>query len=274
MIASIAIILGAGAGAQTPQFEVASVRLSSDQRGLNLSMHGGPGTEDPGLYTCENCEIWGLIDRAFDLKAYELSGPAWMRTTRLIISAKIPAGATEDQFRLMLQDLLIERFKLTFHREKKEMPAYDLVVAKNGPKIKKSPEAPPLGDPSAYKPPPGPSKKDKDGFPIIPPEDPRPMMSAMEGPRWVQRFGHRSMEQLAAYVATLVERPVVDATGLKGKYDFTLKWMNERLLPPNDDSGPKIFEALQTQLGLKLESTKRMVDILVVDHIEKTPTEN
>lgn len=273
-MASIAIMVGASAGAQTPQFEVASVKLSPDQRGLNVSMHGGPGTEDPGLYTCENCEIWGLIERAFELKAYQLSGPAWMRTTRLIISAKIPTGATEEQFRLMLQDLLIERFKLTFHREKKEMPTYDLVVAKNGPKVKESSEAPPLGDPNAYKPPPGPSKKDKDGFPIIPPEDPRPMMSAMEGPRWVQRFGHRSMEQLAGYVATLVDRPVEDSTGLKGKYDFTLKWMNDRLRGPDDETGPNIFQALQAQLGLQLEPKKAMIDILVVDHIEKTPTEN
>jgi uncharacterized protein (TIGR03435 family) len=273
-IASIAIILSASAGAQTPQFEVASVKLSPDQRGLNVSMHGGPGTEDPGLYTCENCEIWGLIDRAFDLKAYQLSGPVWMRTTRLIISAKIPAAATKEEFRLMLQDLLIERFKLTFHREKKEMPTYDLVVAKNGPRLKESPEATPSSDPSTYKPPSGPLKKDKDGFPIIPPEDPRPMMSAMEGPRWVQRFGHRSMEQLAGYVATLVDRPVEDATGLKGQYDFTLKWINDRLLPPDDNTGPNIFAALQAQLGLKLESKKGMVDVLVIDHIEKTPTEN
>jgi uncharacterized protein (TIGR03435 family) len=274
MIAGIAIFVGASAGAQTAQFEVASVRLSPDQSGLNFSMHGGPGTEDPGLYTCENCDIWSLIRRAFELKAHQLSGPAWMQTTRLIISAKIPAGATKEQFRLMLQDLLVERFKLTFHREEKQMPTYDLVVAKNGPKLKESPEAPPPGDPSAYKRPPGPSKMDKDGFPIIPPEDPRPMMFAMEGPRSVQRFGQRSMEQLAGYVATLVDRPVEDATGLKGKYDFTLKWMNDRLLRPGDDSGPNIFEALQAQLGLKLESTKNIVDIFVVDHIEKAPTEN
>jgi uncharacterized protein (TIGR03435 family) len=274
MIASIAIILSAGVGAQTPQFEVASVKLSPDQSGLSLSMHGGPGTEDPALYTCENCEIWGLIARAFDLKAHQLSGPPWMRTTRLIISAKIPQGATKEQFLLMLQDLLVERFKLTFHREKKEMPTYDLVVAKNGPRLKESSEAPPSADPGAYKPPPGPMKHDKDGFPIIPPEDPRPMMSAMEGPRWVQRFGHRSMEQLAGYVATLVDRPVEDATGLKGKYDFSLKWINDRLLPPNDNTGPNIFEALQAQLGLKLEPKKAMIDIFVVDHIEKTPTEN
>jgi uncharacterized protein (TIGR03435 family) len=97
----------------------------------------------------------------------------------------------------------------------------------------------------------------------------------MEGPRWVQRFTDATMEDLGRYVASMVGQPVDDATGLKGKYDFILKWLNERGRRPSDDeSGPNIFEALQAQLGLKLESKKTMVDVLVIDHIEKTPTEN
>ena len=82
------------------------------------------------------------------------------------------------------------------------------------------------------------------------------------------------MGNFARYLANMVGQPVNDATGLKGKYDFILKWIEDRGRPSADDSGPNIFEALQAQLGLKLESKKAMVDVLVVDHIEKTPTEN
>jgi uncharacterized protein (TIGR03435 family) len=266
VIASIAIMLAANALAQTPQFEVASVKLSPDQRGLNVSYHGGPGTDDPGLFSCENCEIWGLIDQAFELKAYELTGPPWMRTTRLIISAKIPPGTTKEQFRLMLQNLLIDRFKLTFHREKKEMPTYDLVVAKNGPKLKES-TTPSEPLPASQ------SKIDADGFPIVPP-GPGSGRMAMAGRKTAQRFVDAPMSQLAAQLAGAARRPVHDATGLTGKYDFTLKWVMDWGGPPTADDSPTIFEALQEQLGLKLEPRKSMVDTLVVDHIEKIPTEN
>jgi uncharacterized protein (TIGR03435 family) len=196
-----------------------------------------------------------------------------MRSTRFNISGKIPEGTTKEQFRLMQQNLLTERFKMKFHHEMKELQVYDLVVAKNGPKINASEPAPPPKDPDAP-PPPGPYKRDKDGFPIIPPDDHRRMLFDMNGPRAVQRFPDHSMEQFAAFLANSVARPVNDATGLKGKHDFTLKWVMDWGRSSAEESGPNIFEALQQQLGLKLESKKGTVDILVVDHIEKTPTEN
>jgi uncharacterized protein (TIGR03435 family) len=269
ILATLAI--AAALKAQT--FEVASIKPSPPDA-INRGMSGGPGTKDPGLFTCVNVDLASLVINAYDIRWVQFSGPAWMRSARFNITAKIPEGATKAQFRLMQQNLLVERFKLTLHHEQKEVATYSLVVARNGFKLKESTADPPPVDPSEYKPPSGPPKKDKDGFPVIPPDDPRPMMSAIDGPRWVQRFTRRTMEQLARYVETLVDRPVEDATGLKGKYDFTLKWINNRGRPPSDDTGPNIFEALEAQLGLKLESKKAAIDILVVDHIEKTPTEN
>jgi uncharacterized protein (TIGR03435 family) len=271
-IASIALIVACGAWAQTPQFEVASIKPSAADRLNGSSVAGGPGTKDPGLFTCDNARLFELVTIAYDLPWYRVSGPPWMNTARFNISARVPEGTTKEQFKWMQQNLLLDRFKMTFHHEPKQLPAYDLVVAKNGPKLKEA-EPPPPEDSDAPKPPRPASKLDKDGFPILPPG--RAWITDMEGPRWVQRFTGATMEDLARYVASMVGQPVDDATGLKGKYDFILKWLNERgRRPSDDDSGPTIFEALQAQLGLKLESKKTTVDVLVIDHIEKTPTEN
>ena len=269
--ASTALLI-LSAVAQTPQFEVASIKPSTPDPMKGSRVAGGPGTKDPGLFTCDNARLFELVTIAYDLPWYRLSGPAWMNTARFDISARIPEGTTKEQFKLMQQNLLLERFKMTFHHEQKQLPAYDLVVAKNGPKLKEA-EPPPPEDSDAPKPPRPARKLDKDGFPILPPG--RAWITDMEGPRWVQRFTGASMEDLGRYVASMVGQPVDDATGLKGKYDFILKWLNERGRRPSDDeSGPNIFEALQAQLGLKLESKKTTVDVLVIDHIEKTPTEN
>jgi uncharacterized protein (TIGR03435 family) len=233
-----ALILWSAAGwAQSaPQFEVASIKIAPapDGRGYSVSSRGGPGTQDPTLFTCHNWTLSGLINRAFDLGVNELSGPDWMGSARFDMSAKIPEGATKEQFRLMLQGFLAERFKLAYHREKKEVPAFNLVVAKNGPKFKESVPAPPPDDSDRPAGKPSPIKQDEAGYPILPPG--RDSTMAMMRGFASQRFGDETMEHLAG--------------------------------------GPNLFRAIQEQLGLKLESTKTMVDVLVVDHIEKTPTEN
>ncbi len=272
-IVSIVLFAASVASAQTPQFEVASVKPSAPDRHNGRGIQGGPGSKDPGLFTCDNVQLFGLLTIAYDLPWYRISGPPWLHTARFDISAKIPEGTTKEQFTLMQQNLLIERFKITFHHEQKELPAYDLVIAKNGPKLKEA-EPPPPEDPDSPKLPTArpPRKLDKDGFPILPPG--RQWITDMDGPRWVQRFTDASMEQFARYAANIVGQPVSDATGLKGKYDFILKWISDRGRPSPDDTGPNIFEALQAQLGLKLESKKTTVDVMVIDHIEKTPTEN
>src|SRR4029453_9547494 len=105
----------------------------------------------------------------FDIKYYQLSGPDWLRGARFDILAKVPEGTTREQFRLMLQNLLIERFKLTFHRDKKEMPIYEPALAKDGPKFQEAVEDPAPKD-STVVPPPmagSPAQLGKDGFPIL-----------------------------------------------------------------------------------------------------------
>jgi uncharacterized protein (TIGR03435 family) len=263
--------------AQTPdaklQFEVASIKPSvADSGRMRISVHGGPGTKDPGLYTCENYPLPGLIRDAFGLKEYQLSGPDWMQSTHFMVSAKVPEGTSREQFNLMMQNLLIERFKLAFHREKKEMQAYELVVAKGGPKMKESES--PL-DPDERPARMTERKTDAEGFPVLPPGR-APMMMMLAGGHATARHTAETMEEFAVSLSMLVHKPVTDTTGLSGKYDFILNWIEEGMGGPSatDEAGPTLFRALPEQLGLRLESKKGMVEILVVDHVEKTPTAN
>ena len=222
-----------------------------------------------------------LTMRGYDLKDYQFSGPGWADSTRFNISAKIAPGTSKEQFQEMQQNMLADRFKLTFHREKKEMAQYELVVVRGGPKFKESAKAaPPVNDAPAAPPRPGPPplprgppKTDAGGFPVLPPGR-GPLMMVLANGHATMRSAEASMAEFAGRLADQLRRPVGDQTGLKGKYDFTLNWVIEGPGYSNDEPGPTIFQALQDQLGLKLESKKGMVDILVVDHLEKTATEN
>ena len=268
--ATFLLILATAAG---QQFEVASIKPSAPPDGgrMRVGSRGGPGSKDPGLYSCENYPLPALIRDAFGLKEYQLSGPDWMQSARFMVSAKIPEGTTKEQFLLMKQNLLLERFKLAYHREKKEMQAYELVVAKGGPKMKES--AGPL-DPDERPARMTERKTDAEGFPVLPPGR-VPMMMMIAGGHASARHVAETMEEFAVSVSMLVHKPVTDATGLTGKYDFTLNWIAEGAGPSTgDDTGPTLFRALPEQLGLRLEARKGMVEVLVVDHVEKSPTEN
>jgi uncharacterized protein (TIGR03435 family) len=267
------ILIVAGATAQTPapslQFEVASIKLAPPpgEGSMRVGSSGGPGTDDPDLFVCENCEISRLLFAGFELKNYQLSAPDSAKSTRFNISARVPPGTTKEQFHVMMQNLLVERFKLAYHREKKEMQGYDLVVAKNGPKLKVPSEN---DDPPVAQRPAG--SVDGDGFPILPPHFSG--MRVMGGGRatWAQKM---SLEQFSQFLSAQLGRPVIDRTGLTGQYEIALRWVMDTMRrTENDSPALSIFSALQEQLGLKLEARKDMVDILVVDHIEKTPTEN
>jgi uncharacterized protein (TIGR03435 family) len=230
------------AAAHGQTFEVASVKPTPppDGSGVITRWTGGPGTDDPALFTCENCGLASLIMSAYGLDSYQYSGPVWTNSMQFTVTAKIPEGATKDEFRRMQQNLLVERFRLKFHYEKKEMARYELAIAKNGPKLKESPET------SA------------------------PTMSmAAENGGYTIHARQGSMEYFVSLLSAQLRRPITDATELKGKYDMTLHW-----IPDASSDGPTIFEALQQQLGLKLEQRKTTVDVLVVDHVEKVPTEN
>ena len=257
-----------------PAFEVATIKPAVPFQGrgvFNFGASGGPGTKDPGRYTCDHCSLADLICQAYGLKRYQLSGPDWLASESFDVAAKVPDGATRDQMKLMMRSLLLERFQMASHSEQRDSPIYELVVAKNGPRLTPHVEQPPAG----AEPDPAPSARlardtlDKDGYPVLPPGRSGAMI--LNGRNTTQRV-NESIQQLASIVSNAVGRPVTDATGLKGTYDFTLHYTVAGL--PESESVVTIFAALQQQLGLKLESKKGITEVLVVDHIAKVPTGN
>lgn len=269
-------------------FEVASIKPAPPREpnmGMRVGCDGGPGTKDPSRWTCQNMTVSNLISMAYALKRYQMSDQEAFQADRFNITAKLPEGTTREQFRQMQQNLLKERFKLALHFEKKETSGYELVVAKNGLKMKES--EPPKDNPEdGGRPiPGGPPARDKDGFPVLPAG--RSGMAIMNGrARWIAP--NFSMEQIASMLANQLNRPVVDATGVQGKYDVSLTWVTEGMLrapaiagpeggapvAAEPDSGPTLMSAIQDQLGLKLQPKKATIDAVVIDHVEKTPTEN
>lgn len=245
-----------------PTFDVASVKAIIPLRGerLRVGCHGGPGDSDPSRLTC-NTDLAGLVTAAYGLRFYQFTPPSWMRTTLFNVVASIPEGTTREQFRLMMQNLLSERFKMAVHFEKRALPAYVLTVAKSGPKFREATSEAPAADG------------------VVPGD-----MQWANG-----RVNHKAketMEQFAAYLSARTRRPVVDQTGLSKTYGIALEYgLDESATPmmtgaaevanaPDPDANPALLTALQAQLGLKLQSTTTIVDVLVVDRAESVPTEN
>ncbi|SPE33203.1 conserved exported hypothetical protein [Candidatus Sulfopaludibacter sp. SbA6] len=263
---SILLLAGlAVAHAQSPAFDVASIKLSPPDAGSTGS-RGGPGTKTPGVWTCQNMSLYNIVWIAFNLRSQQLIAPDWMNEPRFDITAKIPEGATREQFYLMFQNMLAERFSLKVHHDRKEVQGYELTVAKNGPKFKESSPEPPK---NASPPVPQPPSLGPDGFPVaIPGISGVSITRNRARGQWLRA----KMERLVRDLDFHVGKPVVDATGLKGTYDLSLYWVPDSMRP--DAGEPTIFGALQNQLGLKLESKKVMIPVVVVDHAEKVPTEN
>jgi uncharacterized protein (TIGR03435 family) len=277
MRTSILLVLATTAFcAQPTNFEVASLKrvepdemqrlaaaeLRGQDTGVRVGWWGGPGSNDPERFTAEYVSLARLISRAYDLKPYQFGPPDWMGIERYNLNAKLAPGVREEQFRLMLRNLLAERLDLKVHWETKEMPVYELVVGKGEPKFEEA-----AGKPR-------PAVRLPEGYPTLPLGE-EPALSVERG-RAVRRARGESIEETAAFCSDYLRRPVIDATGLKGRYDFTLYWVqNPSLLPSDAETGPSLPEAIQVQLGLKLEPDKRgPVRILVIDHSEKVPREN
>jgi uncharacterized protein (TIGR03435 family) len=231
-------------GAQTLAFEVASIKP-------NQSGGGGSSIRpSAGRITMENDSLRKITLWAYgipDDREYALIGPDWLATERFDIQATFPADTPPEQVRLMTQALLAERFKLALHRESRQMPIYVLVVGKGGPKIH-------------------------------PVEDGQGRTSGGRGRLEAAKI---TIQKLADLLARLTGQQVVNETGLKGVFDFTLEWSPDETQKMSPDevaaagsTGPSIYSALQEQLGLKLEGRKGPVDVLVVDHMEKVPTGN
>jgi uncharacterized protein (TIGR03435 family) len=250
VVASQAMLATAGhaQAATAPAFEVATIKPSNtDLPGMGISIQGHQ-------FSTHKTTLNFLIKFAYRLNARQVvGGPAWLDTEEYDIVAK-PEGEsslTMSQLRPMVQRLLEDRFKLTFHREQRKLPVYALVVGKNGARLKKS-EADPAGLPGVQ----------VQGASAL-------TISAT----------NNTMLGLAAVLQmSFVDRPMVDHTGLAGKYDFTLRFTPDLATPSgsltNDPNAPPdLFTAIQEQLGLKLEAVQAPAEVLVVDHIER-PSEN
>jgi len=249
---------------QRLEFEVVSVKLSNpDPRGYTVGCKGGPGSDDPTTFRCTNMSFTNLLARAFGVRYDQIQGPDWLRSQMFEISARVPPNTHEDQFRAMLQNMLTDRFKLQAHRETKDATIFALLVAKGGPKFKEHVDSnnPPNDAPQQL-------TLDQEGYPEV-----GYAGMACTGGRCAWGGHNAPLSDLLRQVTAQVGRTVLDETGLRGKYDFKLHWMSAAMAQ-HEDNGITIMQALQDQLGLKLESRKGREDFLVVDHIEKLPTEN
>jgi uncharacterized protein (TIGR03435 family) len=236
-------------------------------------MTGGPGTDSPGQFSALGVSLKTLLfRRAYNLKEYQFSALPWMQGATVDVVAKVPAGTSPDQFRVMLQNLLIERFQIVLHHEQREMVSYDLVVAKGGIKMKPS-----RFDASTPPQPPGSSKlmgHDAEGFPVIPDTlGPLTTAEVVHG-QIVMVTNRRSMQELVDTLTSSLNIPIVDKTALPGWFAYTLHFAPEGATGPELDAAPSLINALPSQLGLKLEPHKRQVDVLVIDKGLKTPIEN
>ena len=260
--------------AQTPQFEVASIKPASpDARGMFITP--GPG----GGVRISNMTLKEMIVLAYRVQPFQISGgPPWLDSLRYDVVAKPETKPKQDEIPLMLQALLAERFQLTIHRETKELPMFALVLARKdgklGPKLVPHEGECPAPDPNKPPAPPEPGKPPKLGC-----------GGMMMGPRGLTAVG-MPVASLVPMLSRILGTTVVDKTGLTEKFDISAEWAPDEnqaaaLLPPGapppspaaDNGGPSVFTALQEQLGLKLESQKGPVEILVIDRVEK-PSEN
>jgi uncharacterized protein (TIGR03435 family) len=263
-----------------PEFDAASIKPSvARQPGqrIRVGCTGGPGTKDPGLFTCTNTRLSNLVTRAYSTDFYRVAGLEGL-TDMFDITARIPEGTTKAQFALMLRNMLADRFHLTVHHEAREIVKYDLVVAKNGPKCKKAAELPPAGqEPAPAAPAANRRTIDPAGYPVVTPGRPGMSMTTNRARLYYPRM---TMVRLADEVSAQMDSPVTDATGLEGEYEIGLYWTMETLsarktdAPDPGDTEPSLPQALQEQLGLRLEQKKGPVDFLVVDHVDKTPAGN
>jgi uncharacterized protein (TIGR03435 family) len=281
LVIGIPVFSQAPPGAK-PSFEVASIKPNTSGEN-RVAILGSPG----GRITMTGVTLRLIITFAYRVRDFQISGgPNWISSDRWNIEARAEEGSippptgppdpnVPDPMAVRTQSLLEDRFQLKFHRETKEMPVYELTVAKSGAKVKLS------EDQTPFRP------FERGAAPPPPPQRGGPM------PRGNMRMGRGGLEAngvpFANFVSALSQqlgRTVIDKTGLKGFYDIKLEWTPELGQggpfgpppggpepPPPDPSGPTIFTAVQEQLGLRLESTKGPVEVLVIDSAQR-PTEN
>jgi len=263
------------------QFEVASIKVHPPR----LTQIGI--TNRGGRFVATGFSLKMLVGRGYAVPEMRImGGPNWAESERYDIEAKAPDGAPAGQLQRMLQAMLEDRFKLKVHKETRELPVYELAVAKNGPKMKLSedqtpppPVVSPPGDPGA-----GPRGAPATFFG----GGPRARGTAGRGSINGRMMFEGSAVPVSVLVNTLqqlLDRPVFDKTGLSGFFDIKLEWIpgaeappspfspNPDAPPPPPVDGPSIFTAIQEQLGLRLEGSRAPVEVVVIDSAQK-PAEN
>ena len=232
--------ISVAAQAQQPSFAVATIRPSS---GSIQFEHDGKTETSPGTLRMRDVTVHTCIKWAYGVQDSQISGPAWLDSDHFDITAKADAPATDEQMKQMLQTLLADRFKLNFHHQNKELKAFVLTVAKSG--LKLTPAASPEGMPFR--------QNSANGT----------VAKSMS----IREFGD--------FISGPLQMPVVDETGLTGKYDFAIDFTPYLPAPSKNMDGTKpdttsiLMAALQDELGLKLEARKTQVDVVVIDHVEK-----
>jgi uncharacterized protein (TIGR03435 family) len=245
---SLLLMAFCGLAAGQLKFETASVKKSAECP-FDASL-------DPAMISLKGFPLKPILQEAFKVKAAQLEGaPSWTESPSdcFDIIAKLPAGATLEQWPTMMQTLLVERFKLTFHKESRQKPGYALVVDKGGSKLKED-------DPAAN------------------------FMPAGRGSVTVGRSGVGKFKSattvagLANYLTNRLGTTVEDRTGLTAKYDIDLSWTSDQVaVAPADgagDPGTDLATALRETLGLRLEKQTVTVEFVVIDHMERVPTGN
>ena len=223
-----------------PAFEVTSIKPAPQQPMGQISIRK---SADEGRLNYSNVSIADLVAQAYHVQHRQVSGPDWRDSQRFDIVAKFPAGVGKSSIPEMLRSLLNERFALKMHEESKEMAIYAIMPAKTGPKMKKAEQ---VG-----------------------------RFSTSSGKALVHITATTTLALLADSLSGMLDRPVVDQSGLDGSWVVDLQWTPDSSGgPPDNASAPSIFTALQEQLGLRLVPTKGPVRFLVIDHAEKTPSEN
>jgi uncharacterized protein (TIGR03435 family) len=280
------LILLFGAVALAQEFDVASIKTSAPPgQGSRLlgPPQGGPGTTDPTHITWSNASLTMVLTTAYNVKNYQVNTPDWMNFTRFDFAVVVPEGSSKDQVEMMWRNLLAVRFGLKVRIEKKQFDVDELVVGPRGHKL----VATTLPDAPA----PDPAK---------PPEmnGPGMMMTMQVTPAGIQVVAigkAQTMASLLTLLSNQVGHPVVDKTGLTGKYDFTLEFAPSVIAPglrlampagasgataatsaltQATDMGADLVGAIQQQMGLKLNRGKGDLDYIVVERAEKVPTEN
>ena len=243
LVTLMVVCASAALGQVGPVFEVASVKRVTT--GANPGDIPRNMDNNPGHFAMYNVPLRYVIEWAYNLKDFEIVGPEWIKAEeRYDIVARAEGPVPEDTLRLMVQALIVHRFQMKSHTEEKEISCYVLVRGKGAAKLT---DAAPDGQP------------------------------AISNSQTGTTFHNQPVSRFTFMLTRRLDRPVLDLTGLKGTYDFTIDLSGLGFggnPPPAESTGPSIFAAVQTDLGLKLEGRKQSIGILVVDSVQRIPVEN